>query len=138
MEDNTMIPMEVIKERKVEIIKDNNLQADSEKELEEKIKKEQEERKCLIQLIVVFVTWVFLIILLMRSERREIPKPKTSQKSSHKTSKEEIKPAHHNRKLQNIEPEENKENTPPNEDISDDNSNVKKKYKKKRNDEGNL
>ena len=70
MEEKSMIPVEEIKERKVEIVKDIHTPTiESEKEIAEKIKQKKEERKFLIQLIVIFCTWVFLIILLMRSER---------------------------------------------------------------------
>ena len=70
MEEKIMIPKEEIKARKVEILKDINSQSESEKEIFDKQEQEKKERKFLIQLIVVFLTWVFLIILLMRSDSR--------------------------------------------------------------------
>ena len=76
MEENSKIRLEEVKERKVEIVKDSNLATDSEKEMASKKEQERKERICLIQLIVIFCTWVFLIILLMRSERRNMAKPK--------------------------------------------------------------
>ena len=76
MEENSMIRMEEVKERKVEIVKDSNTATDSEKEIADKKEQERKERKFLIQLIAIFCTWVFLIILLMRNERRDMAKPK--------------------------------------------------------------
>ena len=76
MEENSMIRMEEVKERKVEIVKDSNTATDSEKEIADKKEQERKERKFLFQLIAIFCTWVFLIILLMRNERKEMQKPK--------------------------------------------------------------
>ena len=76
MEENSMIRMEEVKERKVEIVKDSNTATDSEKEIADKKEQERKERKFLIQLIAIFCTWIFLIILLMRNERRDMAKPK--------------------------------------------------------------
>ena len=69
MEEKSMIKMEEVKQGKVEIIKDINAVTDSEKELAERKEQEKKERKFLIQLIIVFCTWVFLIILIMRNEK---------------------------------------------------------------------
>ena len=87
MEEKYMIPMEKIKERKVEILKDINTATDSEKEIAERKEQEKKERKFLIQLIVVFCTWVFLIILLMRNEKIEPKKISTPPKPSNPSSK---------------------------------------------------
>ena len=76
MEENSMIRMEEVKERKVEVVKDVNSATESEKEIIDKKEQERKERICLIQLIVIFCTWVFLIILLMRNERIDKQKPK--------------------------------------------------------------
>ena len=72
----SMIPKEEIKERKVEIIKDVNSTTETEKEIADKKEQERKERKFLYQLIAIFITWVFLIILLMRNERKVPEKPK--------------------------------------------------------------
>ena len=76
MEENSMIRMEEVKERKVEIVKDSNTATDSEKEIADKKEQERKERKFLIQLIAILCTWIFLIILFMRYERRGMAKPK--------------------------------------------------------------
>ena len=76
MEENSMIRMEEVKERKVEVVKDVNSATDSEKEIADKKEQERKERKFLFQLIAIFCTWVFLIILLMRNERIDKQKPK--------------------------------------------------------------
>ena len=72
MEEKSMMPMEEAKERKVEIVKDINSGTESEKEIALKKEQERQERKFLIQLIVVFCTWIFLIILLMRNEKKNL------------------------------------------------------------------
>ena len=47
MEENSMIPMEEVKETKEEIIKDINSATESEKEIAEKKEQERKERKFL-------------------------------------------------------------------------------------------
>ena len=78
MDEKNMIPIKEEKEKKVEIIKDLNSVTDSEKELDAQKEQERKERIFLIQLIVVFVVWVFLIIMVMKDERlppKNAPKP---------------------------------------------------------------
>ena len=75
MEESSRIKMEEVKSKNVEVIKDTNNEPDIVNDLAEQKKKEREERKCLIQLIVVFVVWVTLIIILMRTEKRPTPAP---------------------------------------------------------------
>ena len=75
MEESSRIKMEEVKSKNVEVVKDTNTEPDIVNDLAEQKKKEREERKCLIQLIVVFVVWVTLIIILMRTEKRPTPAP---------------------------------------------------------------
>ena len=82
-----MIKMEEIKERKAEIIKDSNIATESEKELAEKKEQENKERKFLIQLIVVFCAWIFLIILILRNEKIVPNKILTPSKPANPPSK---------------------------------------------------
>ena len=79
MDEKNMIPIKEEKEKKVEIIKDLNSVTDSEKELDAQKEQERKERIFLIQLIVVFVVWVFLIIMVMKDEKlppKKAPNPK--------------------------------------------------------------
>ena len=91
MEEKSMIPMEEVKERKVEIVKDINSAAESEKEIADKKEQERKERICLIQLITAFCTWVFLIILLMRYEKKEMQKKNTLSKPANSPSQKDQK-----------------------------------------------
>ena len=83
MEEKNMIPIKQEKEKKVEIIKDLNSATDSEKELDSQKEQERKERIFLIQLIVVFVVWVFLIIMVMKDEKlppkKVAPKPQVNK-----------------------------------------------------------
>ena len=76
MEENSKIQMEEVKQKEVEVVKDANSLTDSEKEIAEKKEQEKKERIFLFQLIAIFCTWIFLIGLLMRNERKPQPKPK--------------------------------------------------------------
>ena len=93
MEESSRIKMEEVKSKNVEVVKDTNNEPDIVNDLAEQKKKEREERKCLIQLIIVFVVWVTLIIILMRTEKRPTPpagKPKikaTPAKAHHSHQK---------------------------------------------------
>ena len=88
MDEKNMIPIKQEKEKKVEIVKDASAVTDSEKELDSQKEQERKERIFLIQLIVVFVVWVFLIIMVMKDEKLPPKKAPTKLPSSHK-------PVHH-------------------------------------------
>ena len=79
MEESNRIKIEEVKSNNVEVIKDTNNEPEIVNDLAEQKKNEREERKCLIQLIIVFVVWVTLIIILMRTEKRSTPHPAKSK-----------------------------------------------------------
>ena len=87
MNEKDMIPIKQEKEKKVEIVKDINSATDSEKELDAQKEQERKERIFLIQLIVVFVVWVFLIIMVMRDEKLPPKKPPTTKANNPITQK---------------------------------------------------
>lgn len=106
MEESSRIKMEEVKSKNVEVIKDTNNEPDIVNDLAEQKKKEREERKCLIQLIVVFVVWVTLIIILMRTEKRPTPAP-VKQKVVATPAK-----AHHRSHTKVKQPQINKQQIP--------------------------
>ena len=75
MKEDSIIKIEQLKEKKVEIVKDINPATDPEREIIEK-EHRQNERKAYMQLIVIFASWIVLIILFGRNQNKPLPKPK--------------------------------------------------------------
>ena len=91
MEEKDMIPIKQTKRKKVEIIKEVNSITNTEKEPESQKEIRKKERIFLIQLIIVFLVWMFLLYLVMdkgKSPAKKIQKHKTTK---HKTQHEKPK-----------------------------------------------
>ena len=136
MEENSIIKLEQAQERKVEIIKDINPVLETEKEIADKKEQERKERVFLIQLIVVFLTWIFLIYLLMRSEKKEqqkvkkaIPKPKTAPKAKMMLTKHTKIPKRQTQTLKSTPKHPPKEEKPQIKEVKSENKEVKSKTK---------
>ena len=143
MEEKSMMKMEEVKEGKVEIIKDINILTESEKELAEKKEQEKKERKFLIQLIIVFCTWIFLIILVL-SNKKIVPTKEMSlsipanlfskkgqQKSNtQKTPKATLTPSTKAPNPQNKFPKASTQNQPGKQQIPPQQHNSQKQTKK--------
>ena len=81
MEEKDMMPIKQEKDKKVVIIKDTNMISDTEKESQSQKEQTKKERIFLIQLIVVFLVWMFLLYLVMDKNPKKITKV-----SKHKTN----------------------------------------------------
>ena len=95
MEEKDMIPIKEEKGKKVEIIKDLNSITDSEKESQSQKEIRKKERIFLIQLIVVFLVWMFLLYLVMDKDKKPNKNIKKYKAPKHKT--QHVKPK--NKKL---------------------------------------
>ena len=67
-----MMPIKQEKDKKVVIIKDTNMISDTEKESQSQKEQTKKERIFLIQLIVVFLVWMFLLYLVMDKNPKKI------------------------------------------------------------------
>ena len=72
MEEKDMMPIKQEKDKKVVIIKDTNMISDTEKESQSQKEQTKKERIFLIQLIVVFLVWMFLLYLVMDKNPKKI------------------------------------------------------------------
>ena len=84
MEEKDMKPIKQEKEKKIEIIKHTNLITDSEKESQSENEERKKERIFLIQLIIVFLIWMFLIYLVMDKEKKPNKKTIKYKKTKHR------------------------------------------------------
>ena len=81
-----MMPIKQEKDKKVVIIKDTNMISDTEKESQSQKEQTKKERIFLIQLIVVFLVWMFLLYLVMDKNPKKITKV-YKHKTNHVKSK---------------------------------------------------
>ena len=137
MNEKDMIPIKQEKEKKVEIVKDINSATDSEKELDAQKEQERKERIFLIQLIVVFVVWVFLIIMVMKDEKLPPKKPPVTkannpitQKAKEQFRKTQTQSVQQNKPVSQNQKPPNPTPTPTqNKPVTSDNKNAHNKKK---------